>query len=158
MIKVCAYCGKEFEVNELDHNDVRRKYCGYDCSEAMKNERIKAYKRAGKKANFEKVCVICGLKFTTNKDRQLVCGERCAKERKRIKAYEYNKSNNKPIPKIKPKPKNTKTNAELILEKNSKAKEMGMSYGQYDAWLRIQADREEREKRGRKTDVHTENN
>ena len=124
----------------------------------MAKIRIKEFKKKGKKEPCEKWCVICGSKFTTNMDRKLVCSERCAKERKRLKAYDYRKNEvkEKPVPKIKKKPK--KSNAELIDEKERKAKEMGMSYGQYDAWLRIQADREEREMRGRKKDVHTENN
>lgn len=142
MIKNCLRCGKSFEVNENDHNDRKRKYCCMVCVKEASRERTREYLKA-RRISYNKVCVICDTPFKTNRCKKLTCGEECRKI--------YNRTRKKLECEVREKKEKEKqvTNQDLIVLKDREAKKMGMSYGQYDAWLRTQAEREARERNGR---------
>lgn len=79
----------------------------------------------------DKICVICGKEFEPHGS-AITCGKECSiinkkiKKRKRNKLY---KERQRIIRRI-----NTSNNT-CIVEMNKKARELGMSYGQYSAML-----------------------
>ena len=80
----------------------------------------------------EKECVICKVKFTTNKKMQLCCSEKCSKKRKYIKIAEYREKMK--IKQLENQNENKKISREDNL--NIAAKEsfnLNISYGMYIA-------------------------
>lgn len=79
MIKICKYCGKEYEARQFN-----QKYCCKSCcKKASYAEEIK-----NKPSLPPKKCVICGEEFIPQKTSQILCGKlECKKEssRRRIK-------------------------------------------------------------------------
>ena len=77
----------------------------------------------------EKECVICKVKFTTNKKIKLCCSEECRNERKRIIAIEYRKKK-KAMEELNSDKKEEKPSLDCILKEMPKS---GISYGKYIA-------------------------
>lgn len=73
----------------------------------------------------QKICEICGKEFTPRHHRQLYCTKECANE---------SEKQNKIIRKRRPKVVYEKKNQELV-EMTVKARELGMTYGQYVAMI-----------------------
>ena len=71
MLKICQYCGKEFEAKEKGN---REKYC---CEEhrkaALREKRMKPLQK--------KICPVCKKSFMPKAGNQVVCSEDCRKER-----------------------------------------------------------------------------
>lgn len=156
MFKICGKCGKAFEVDDKDRYERKRKYCGIECAEAVKSERIRAYSKAHRKPPKSVICAICGKSFLTSRPHQVTCSPECNYERSKALARESAHKKTKKYlaelaamrePEPKPQPREQKR-VEQIPDFNEKAREMGLSYGQYDAYLRMQAMRKERAKHG----------
>ena len=143
MIKICAICGKEFEVDKSDRNCDRRKYCGSQCSERAAYERKREYAKYGKKPMFNVECQYCGKIFLTNMERKTTCSLECNYERSLIRQRENGRKRREAIRNgtlPKPKPRKQKKVA-TVEEVQKKAREAGMSYGKYMALLYMQEGR-----------------
>lgn len=142
MIKICVVCNKPFEVDDLDRNRNRKKYCSFDCEDTARNERNKEYRKKGKKPMRNVECEICGKVFLTHLSHKVTCGRECQHERSKRLSRENGKLRreailNGTLPKPeRKKPKQKKV--ESIVELSRKAKEAGMSYGQYMAQIYMQ--------------------
>lgn len=144
MIKVCLMCGASFEVDELDKNRNRRKYCGEECAAKAAYQRKKDYALNGKKM-FNVECEICGKIFVTCYSQKVTCSPECKHERAKKMAIGWNRARReailngtRPAPnRKKPKQKKVATVEEI----QKKAREAGMSYGQYMARLYMQEGR-----------------
>lgn len=153
MIKICVLCGKPFEVDDLDRNRNRRRYCGLDCADTAAYQRKKDYAENGKKEARNVECEICGKIFLTNYSQKVTCSPECKKERSRRLSYGWNRARREAILNgTRPAPGRKKAKqkkVEALAEFNRKAREMNMSYGEYDKYLRIQAMQKERAQNGR---------
>lgn len=143
MIKICEFCGAEFEVDDKNSNAKRIKYCSYKCRYTAGN------RMAGKGGAplKECECVICGKKFMHSRY-CVACSEECRRKHniQRILArYHENKSEDKPIRTEKPKPKQNKVSSAWKIE--AEARKHGMNYGQYYALMLQKQEIEERERR-----------
>ena len=78
---------------------------------------------------YEKECIICKVKFTTNKIIKLCCSEECRKERKRIIAMEYRKKK-KAMEELNVEKKEERPSLDCNLKEMHKS---GISYGKYIA-------------------------
>lgn len=88
------------------------------------------------KRMYIKQCRICGKTFSAIKRTRMLCSEECRAENNRNLS---NKHNAKRKEMAKPKPKAEKK--ESIVDLAVKAREMGMTYGQYTAMLYMQEGR-----------------
>lgn len=77
--KKCKRCGKVF--TPINRNS--QQYCSFECGyliEGHYHPRIK----------FEKICGVCGCKYTTFFDTQLYCCEECSNEAARRRKIAFN--------------------------------------------------------------------
>lgn len=141
MIKICEFCGAEFEVDDKNSNAKRRKYCSHKCCYTAGNRM--AGKGGAPLKEYE--CVICGKKFMHSRY-CVACSEECRRKHniQRILArYHENKLADKPIREEKPKPKKVSSAWQIEAE----ARKHGMNYGQYYALMLQKQEIEERERR-----------
>ncbi len=140
MIKICVMCNKEFHVDDLDRNRNKRKYCGIDCEEAAKYERQREYRKKGKKSMQNVECEMCGKVFLTHLSTKVTCSPECRYERHKKIVNINNRARREAILNgTLPKPERKKQKkVETIMDIQRKAKEAGMSYGQYMAQLYMQ--------------------
>lgn len=145
MIKICVHCNKAFEVDDSDRNRNRRKYCGFYCEEEARRVRVKEYKMNGRKPQRNVKCEICGKVFLTHLAEKVTCGRECQHERSKRLSREYDRSRREAILNgtyVKPERKRAQQNKIATVEEvQKKAKEAGMSYGQYMAMLYMQEGR-----------------
>lgn len=150
MIKTCAYCGKPFEIDGVDKNEIRRMYCSDFCRSEAWREKAKERKRVGKRT-YNVECDICGKIFLTNRSTNKTCSPECHHERElRLKRENHRKyreamkeGNATRIEKKKQK------KVETLTEVQRKARAAGMTYGKYMEQQMLQQLKEEREKNGR---------
>lgn len=122
-------------MDDLDRNRNRRKYCSIDCEDTARNERHKELRKNGKKPPQNVECEICGKIFITNLSQKVTCSPECKDERHRRMVNANNRARreailNGTLPKsVRKKQKKV----ESVEELSRKAKEAGMSYGQYMA-------------------------
>lgn len=166
MYKICGKCGKAFEVDDKDRNARKRKYCGIECAEEVRAERVRAYVDTHRKPEKPVMCLVCGKVFMTRHSKRITCGPECNYERNKALARENAHRKTKKYlaelaamqePEPKPKPREQKK-VESIEEIQRRARESGMSYGQYMAMIQCEKMQEERAKHGRKKNVHAKNN
>ena len=77
---------------------------------------------------YEKECIICKVKFTTQKRIKLCCSEECRSERKRMIAIDYRKR--KKAEELNCEKKEEKPSLDCILKEIAKT---NLSYGEYIA-------------------------
>lgn len=149
MFKICGFCGKAFEVNEKNHDEVRRKYCSDTCRCDARNKQNADRIKVGKQL-YNVECEVCGKVFATAYSLKATCSPKCKNARHRKMVNANNRKRREAIRNgTLPKPNRKKQKkVEPIPDFNKKAREMDMSYGQYDAYLRIQAMRKERAQNG----------
>ena len=126
MIRICSECGKPY-----DSNVASKLTCSKECSEARRLKRV-AEKNARERAATRerlgvKICATCGKEFAPSHSTKVCCSPACQKERERQMA-KVGWLNVKQT-----KAKKPKSNQERITDINTKAKAMGLSYGQYVA-------------------------
>lgn len=140
MIKICAICNTPFEVGEWDANRSIRKYCGVKCAERAAYERKKEYALHGKKPMHNVKCEVCGKIFLTAYARKVVCSLECQDERRKRLAKMYGKRRREAIKDgtHPSKQKKVQNRVASVEEVQKKAREAGMSYGQYMAMLYMQ--------------------
>lgn len=122
----CKQCGKIFVPTHWNS-----KMCSEECrviARKISADKGNAKAREIRKVNpIQKRCLVCHHKFKTNRSDVVTCSPHCQRIRNLEKMKEY--AEKQRIEK-KQKPMS-------IDEFNRKAREMGMSYGQYDAYLRM---------------------
>ena len=112
----CKRCGKPFK---RIHG--QQAYCSKECRLIVNRERASANRKT--KGSVEKKCECCGKTFVQTGHARKYCTDECAREMKRSQMKVVHSK------KEKPKKKNT------LREINKKAKEHGMSYGMYVAYM-----------------------
>ena len=137
MIKTCIYCNGDFEVDESNHHERRREYCSQLC-------RNRAYylRKIGGKKEIEKTCLECGKVYMAKRCDSVTCGAECLGERNKRRVREngaiYREKMRAERLTEKERPKTKRKKPETLAEFDRKAREMGMSYGHYDLYLRMQ--------------------
>lgn len=127
MIKECPVCGKSFET--IRSNKIA---CSPACAGVRKkqyDQRVCAKARAATRERLgTRICVQCGKEFEPNHPAKVTCSPMCQKKRDReiTRSCGYTK---------KKKIKKDASNSKQIIDINAKAKEMGMTYGQYVAYM-----------------------
>ena len=103
-------------------------------------------KRTKERKKERKKCKGCGVKFTAKSGHQIYCTIEC-RENERRKRYANMYQKRKAQKKVKKAEENkkNKNKGELAIL-NEKAREMGLSYGQYTVFLQTEKDREEKAK------------
>ena len=97
-------------------------------------------KRTKERQKERKKCKGCGVKFTAKSGHQIYCTIECRQnERRKRYANRYQER------KAQKKEKKAENKGELAIF-NEKAREMGLSYGQYTVFLQTEKDREEKAK------------
>ena len=144
MIKICAICGKSFEVDDMDRNRFVRKYCSDECTAQAAYIRKRNYRLNGKKGMTNVKCEVCGKIFLTAYVRQVTCSMECKYERTKMLARENDRQRREAIrngthPSLRKKAKQKKV--ATVEEIQREAREAGMSYGQYMARLYMQEGR-----------------
>ena len=150
MIKICVMCGKAFEVDDKDRNRNRRRFCGIDCAEQGAYQRKRVYAKSGKDRARDVKCAVCGKIFRTSYSQKVTCSSDCKHERANMLSRERGRALREAVRNgtmQAPERKKAKK-VEPIHDFNRKAREMGMSYWQYDMYLRLQAMRKEGMKNG----------
>ena len=129
--RTCAWCGGLFIPTHW-----RSKYCCEECriegrQEAVRKANQKNNAKVKKQAN-KKKCLICKKVFSTPRSDIVTCSPYCQKVRTDELQKEYRKIRREELKKKKAcKPL-------TLAEFDRKAKEMGMSYGHYQLYLRTQ--------------------
>lgn len=138
MIKQCRHCGGGFEVDESNQYEKRKEYCSDICRSRARHKR----KKDGP-TGYEKVCQECGKAYVAKRCDSVTCSPECNTERNKRRVREngafyrakYRAERMLQKEKEKQKPKNK---ADTLAEFDRKARAMGLSYGQYDLYLRMQ--------------------
>lgn len=127
MVKICEFCGKPFDVDEKNHDEVRRKYCSDTCRCDARNKMNRERVKIGKQF-YSVTCEICGKVFSTNKSLKVTCSPECNKERHKLLVRANNRTRSE---KRKSRKKPRQNKVETLAEVQRKARAAGMSYGQY---------------------------
>lgn len=117
------------------------------CSEECRKERQRQYKREVCKRKREqtrmilgtKKCSVCGKQFEPQNRRQVTCGSECQKIRENDLMAAWRAKNTKSAKKPREK-KPEKKKPETLAQINKKARECGMTYGQYMAYLAVKGE------------------
>lgn len=138
MFKICGECGKAFEVNEKIVTERRRKYCGEECAKTAQLKRIHLHSTAHRKPPNNVECAICGKIFLTNRPSKVTCSPECQHKRKSLLEKERWHSQTK-IYKEEQRAETVQVRKQKriasVEDIQRKAREAGMSYGQYTALL-----------------------
>lgn len=119
MIKTCEHCKKIFET------DISKQiYCSKKCSVDDYRE-----KHRKEKEKIIKKCAVCGEFFEADRENAVCCSEHCRKIRIRLKTNERDEAERKRQRTTRKK----KTNTQKLIEDAAKAKEAGLTYGQWQA-------------------------
>lgn len=132
--KKCIICGKSLA---MKHG--LRVVCSAECKKIRDRQTSMAWQREHRKPRkeFEFVCAICGNTFITNKPNKKTCSAECKKiysKKAQKEAEERHRQKQKEMleeQKNKPKKKS-------LAGFNEEARAIGMTYGQYDAYLRTE--------------------
>ena len=121
----CKHCGKMF----TPKNNLQ-KYCSGECYYAeAKHRQTESYKKLDIP---ERECVVCGRKFTPlYSQKTIFCTDVC----KRKRQLEQQKESRE---RAKTNALEKKKKMSALAEMNAKARELNMSFGQYDLYLRMQ--------------------
>lgn len=116
-----------------------RVVCGAECKKIRDKQTTMAWQREHKqkqKKLYELTCAVCGKTMVTNKPNKKACSDECKKiysKKAQKEADERHKQKQKEmLEEQKNKPK-----AHGLARFNEEARAMGMTYGQYDAYLRL---------------------
>lgn len=121
---ICRHCGEEFT-----NKDRRVRYCSDECKKSAIRERSKASHLLGLENPITKICVVCGNEFKCGSYGAETRVQTCSKKCKIQKASESRK-NTTPKDKTQKRIKKKESDIDSI---NAKARDMGLSYGQYQA-------------------------
>ena len=110
----CEYC-KQTVTKEFKTFRTNRRFCSEECSIKFHNEQSNAIRKKQRESERQLTgkCLNCGKEFVKSKPYQLYCNPKC----RGLTSYKKRKGGNK----------------QEIIDINKKAKELGMSYGQYVA-------------------------
>ena len=125
--KICKWCSKSFTPEHWSSV-----YCSEECHTAARQKQIKENnKRAYEKNKIKAVtkrCLVCHHRFSTNRSDIVTCSPYCQEIRRKEQQKAYRQ--NKRVEAKKKKPVS-------IAEFNRRAREMGMTYGEYELHLRL---------------------
>jgi hypothetical protein len=136
MIKQCRHCGGDFEIDGSDHHQRKIEYCSKLC-----RNRAHALRKHGGPVQIEKVCQECGKVYMAKRCDSVTCSRECNYERNKRRVRESGavwREKMRAERLLQKEQPEKKKKAETIPDFNRKAREMGMSYGQYDLYLRMQ--------------------
>ena len=123
MIRVCCICGKQFESRVAN-----KMTCSQECAEKKRRQYIDNLNAKAREATKERLgtkqCAVCGKEFAPNHPAKMCCSPMCQRERDKEMARKHWNKHKKPVDK-----------AKAINDINAKAKAMGMTYGQYVAYM-----------------------
>ena len=110
MIKICEYCKNTFEAGAG-----RQIYCSKKCA-------IESYREKHRKEKEKNIknCVICGEFFEADRETAVYCSDHCRAIGKKLR--EQAKT-----------PRRKTTNTQKLAEDAKKAREAGLTYGQWQA-------------------------
>ena len=126
MIRECCICGIQFATKVSN-----KITCSQKCAEKRRRQYMDELNARAREATRErlgtKICAICGKEFAPNHPAKICCSPGCQKERDRelVRSNGYAKKT-----KFQQVDK-----AQAINDINAKAKAMGMTYGQYVAYI-----------------------
>lgn len=145
MIKICEFCGSDFEVIGDTPNHRRKKYCSKKCC-TKANDR----KKNGKSELVpikQFFCSICGKPYTTNRSDSKTCSLECRHERDKMLArrrYHLEVGiSNKFLEDYKTEKKKA-TKIPLAWQIEAEARKHGMNYGMYYALKQMEKERANR--------------
>lgn len=147
MIKICAFCNKPFELDDSDRDKNKKKYCSFECLDEAALARAREYRRNGRRPPRNVKCVICGAEFLTSSAQKITCSQECKRENHRRTMRANNIARREAALNGK-SPAKKKNKIPTLAEFNQKARENGMSYGDYGKHLLVQEMRKERMKDG----------
>ena len=131
--KKCVICGKAFMPK---HGS--QLCCSDECKKTRHRQSSMAWQREHKKPRkeFEFVCATCGGKFVSNKPNRKTCSAECRKKYLKKAQKEADERHQQKQKEMLEKQKN-KPKSKNLAEFNEEARAMGMTYGQYDTYLRM---------------------
>lgn len=138
MFKMCEVCEKLFEVDEKNVNERRRKYCGEECAKKVHLKQIRSYSTAHRKEPINVECSICGKIFLTNRPLKVTCSPECQhKRKKRLERERLHRQTQiyKEEQRAEAVQVRKQKRISSVEDIQRKAREAGMSYGQYTAML-----------------------
>lgn len=131
MLKVCKWCGKEFETPNK-----QSRYCSDECrKEVIKKTSRESKRKTYKELKKIKKCKWCGKEFT-DKYRRSYCSAECQKEANRKRSrddYEQKYKHIERKTKKKTRERSFEQRSKSIARKNELARQQGMSYGEWVA-------------------------
>ena len=130
--RICEQCGKLYVPTHHCN-----KYCSEECRYTAKKKRIrennkKAYEKMKVKEDAKR-CLVCRRWFKTNRKDVVTCSPYCQEIRMKEWRKEYRKKK-----RIEETKKREITKPMSIAEFNRRAREKGMTYGQYELYLRME--------------------
>lgn len=127
--KECVICGKSF----MPYKSTSV-CCSEECQKIRNSQTMKEWRHTNRNSHktFEFNCCICGATFVTNKPNKKTCSDEC-----RV-IYKKEEAKRKNLLKKAEKENNAKRNCgKALAEFNEEARAMGMTYGQYEKYLRL---------------------
>lgn len=148
MIKICEFCGNEFEIIGDTPNNRRKKYCTKACCIKANNKKTNAKRNLVPMKNF--ICSVCGKPYITNRSDSMTCSRECRYERdKKLARERYRREigiSNKFLEDYKEERQKAKK-VPPAHEIEAEARKHGMNYGQYYALMLQKQEIEERERK-----------
>ena len=132
----CKYCGKKF-VPTVKTNI----YCSIDCQYENRKKSMRVAREKGSSKISKRPCIVCGMVYQPKRANGTCCSDKCRRKYyKKMQTISNKKLQEKKkaeelLAKIKVQEK--RKNSPLV-EMNAKARELGMSYGQYTVYLQFQ--------------------
>lgn len=148
MIKICEFCGNEFEIIGYTPNNRRKKYCTKACCIKANNKKTNGKRELVPLKQF--FCSVCNKPYMTHRSDSKTCSPECRHERDKMLArrrYHLEMGiSNKFLEDYKTEKKQAKK-VPPAHEIEAEARKHGMNYGQYYALMLQKKEIEERERR-----------
>lgn len=134
----CRVCG-----NPIPYSMGSAKVCSEECRKERQKQRNKEASERRKALTRmilgAKQCAICSKVFEPRNSRQVTCSRKCQKIRDNSMMATWKEKNTKST-KLPREQKPKKKKPETLAQINKKARELGMTYGQYTAYLAAKGD------------------
>ena len=121
----CTHCGKLFMQTHFN-----QRVCSDECRAAARKISVDKSNAKMKANNIQKRCIVCRTRFRTNRSDVVACSPYCQRVRTQQLQKEYHR-----IRREEAKRKEAARPATLA-EFNAAARAAGMTYGQYELYLR----------------------
>lgn len=148
MIKICEFCGNEFEIIGDTPNNRRKKYCTKACCIKANNKKTNGKRELVPLKQF--FCSVCNKPYMTNRSDSKTCSLECQHERDKMLArrrYHVEMGISRKFLEDYKTEKKKATKVPPAHEIEAEARKVGMNYGQYYALMLQKQEIEERERR-----------